>query len=203
VDLSTINNFVNSNKYKYFLKENIVPSELHNQLLIDVPNFEKSNAFVINKNGTTTHNLTRYNHIRNNFQDDSMFDMLVDDSIVELKNLIKPLLLEQGLIKPVIKGVQNYTNPNSMSWHKDFVPEEMAIDPLKRFISFVILSNDELDHEFMVGSSAESYNTWKLGLHTKLKTNLIIGHNQNLGHEYIKKGDGNICIFSLLYYDLV
>jgi hypothetical protein len=192
-----------SSKYKYFLKKNFLELSVHDNLYSELLSFESQNEIVIDTLGNITTNAKEKNHLRNNCLDESFLDSVLSPYIRQVKDCIRPLVAEQGLQKPMLKGLKNYNNPFTIKWHKDYVTEDMRIEDSKRFITFLVVSPGPIKSNFMVSSSADSVKLWNLGFVTDLEPNMLMGHNQYMGHEYNKIQDSNVCIFSLLWYDSV
>jgi hypothetical protein len=195
---------MNKNELKYFfIKDFLNDSDVHNRVCSDILLFEDSPAAIIEEDGTTHFHPTKKNHIRNNCLDETVIDKMLSPSIRTIKNIIRPLVIENGLAKPMIRGLQNFNNPDSIRWHKDVVPEDMHIHSSKRFVTFFVVSESQIHSDFMVSLNPTSVELWNIGFKLELETNMLIGHNQHLGHEYNKRQDSRINIFSFLWYDTV
>jgi hypothetical protein len=195
---------MNKNELKYFfIKDFLNDSDVHNRVCSDILLFEDSPAAIIEEDGTTHFHPTKKNHIRNNCLDETVIDKMLSPSIRTIKNIIRPLVIENGLAKPMIRGLQNFSNPDSIRWHKDVVPEDMYIHSSKRFVTFFVVSESQIYSDFMVSLNPTSVELWNIGFKLELETNMLIGHNQFLGHEYNKLRDSKINIFSFLWYDTV
>jgi hypothetical protein len=195
---------MNKNDLKYFFIKDFlnnpnVLSSFPSEALL----FENSPAAIIEEDGTIHFHPTKKNHIRNNCLDETVIDKMLSPNIKTVKNTIRPLVIENGLVKPMIKGLANYSNPDSIKWHKDGIPEDMKIHNSKRFITFFAVSEDQIHSDFMVALNPTSIELWNIGFKLELETNMLIGHNQHLGHEYNKRQDSKINIFSFLWYDTV
>jgi hypothetical protein len=195
---------MNKNELKYFfIRDFLNDSDVYNRVCSDILLFEDSPAAIIEEDGTTHFHPTKKNHIRNNCLDETVIDKMLSPSIRTIKNIIRPLVIENGLAKPMIRGLQNFSNPDSIRWHKDVVPEDMYIHSSKRFVTFFVVSESQIHSDFMVSLNPTSVELWNIGFKLELETNMLIGHNQFLGHEYNKLRDSKINIFSFLWYDTV
>jgi len=195
-----------SSDLNYFYEKDFVSIDLHNQILDELPVLASQNSIVIDKDGNIALELNESGksstgHIRNTCIKDEPLDSILTPGIREYKNIVKQYLKNRGMVLPVLRGIQNYHNYHSMTWHKDFVSPEMEIDPKKRIVTFYIASYEVPDDTLMVSPTSSAFETWKIGFKLHLVPNLFIGHNQNLGHEYNRIGNKDINIFSLLWYD--
>jgi len=193
----------NKSKYRYFYKTNFLNNDLLTNLYQEILEFEKENEKTIDQSGKIITNLETTNHIRNNCLDETFLDSILSPTLIKVKNLIRPYVVEHGLNKPMCKGMVNYYNPDTIKWHKDFISDEMYIDDYKRFVTFLVTSPKPIKSNFLVSSHPESVKLWGLGFHLDLEPNMLIGHNQHMGHEYNKLEDSTISIFSFLWYDTV
>jgi hypothetical protein len=187
----------------FFIKDFLKDPEILNNFISEVLLFENSSAVIIEEDGTVNFHPTNTNHIRNNCLDETVIDGMLSPSIKTLKNIIRPLVIENGLVKPMIKGLTNTTNPDSIRWHKDAITKDMKIHNSKRFVTFFVVSEDQIHSDFMVALNPNSIELWNIGFKIELESNMLIGHNQFLGHEYNKLRDSKINIFSFLWYDTV
>lgn len=187
--------------YKYFYIQNYLNISLHD-LILEELNALKDTSFIVNENGTISETDQGDGHIRNNRIEDDVINEILTPGIKQYKDLIKHLMKEKGMVLPTIRGILNYHNPESIKWHQDFVSNEMYIDPQKRFVTFYVVSNQKLNSTFMVGPNLDGPGLWNLGFKINLEPNLLIAHNQNLGHEYMNMGTKDIHILSMLWYDM-
>ena len=195
---------MNKKDLKYFfIKDFLNDSDAYSSICSDILLFENSPAAIIEEDGTTHFHPTKKNHIRNNCLDETAIDKMLSPSIRTVKNNIRPVVIENGLVNPMIRGLQNFRHPESIRWHKDIVPEDMSIHSSKRFVTFFVVSEDQIHSDFMVSLNPTSIELWNIGFKLSLETNMLIGHNQYLGHEYNKLRDSKINIFSFLWYDTV
>lgn len=193
-----------STNFRYFSKNNYIDISLYNSLLEDIPLIEQASSSIINTDGTITYNLDTKGHIRNLCDNsDRPLDSILPTSVIEFKNLLKVTMLQEGMKNPVVRGVQGVSDPPSIKWHKDYVSPELQIEPSKRWITFFIICEDNTKNTLMVGPSGSSIELWNIGCKYELITNLLIGHNQYLGHEYIRLAPLQGHIFSILWYDLI
>jgi hypothetical protein len=178
-----------------------------NKLIIDeLPVFDNKDSIIILSDGSVTaQNLDPdskpQGHIRNNQLEENTLNTILPTGFLELKNKTKQLVIEKGFSKPVLRGISNFKNPDSIKWHKDYISPEMQIDPKKRIVIFYIAADNLIDATFMVSPGADGPGIWNLGFKLNLANNLLIGHNQNMGHEYQINTPHDINILSLLWYD--
>jgi len=187
--------------YKYLHISNYLDLSLHDLIFQELTTLS-SESIIINQDGSITKTTENNGHIRNNRIEDDIIDQLLTPGIKQHKDITKKLMKEQGMLLPVVRGVLNYHNPKSMKWHKDFVPPEMDTDPKKRVVTFYVASKQNIDAMFMVSPNSDGPGIWNLGFKINLEPNMLIAHNQNLGHEYIDLGTKNINILSMLWYDM-
>ena len=189
--------------FVYFKIFDYLDSELNNQIITEVPFFDDLTSTVITSDGLTINEVPETKgHIRNNQISESTLDNMLPNGIKTLKNKTKEFVRDKGLVLPVLRGINNYKNPDSIKWHKDFVNFDMLIDSKKRIVTFYVAALNPIDATFMVSPNESGPGIWDLGFKLNLMNNLFIGHNQNLGHEYQIITPNPINILSLLWYDL-
>lgn len=188
--------------FSYFHVPNYLDIELHDLILKEISILDNTDSVTINQDGTISYIDPGKGHIRNNRINDDVLDQILTPGIRQLKDITKNLLLSKGMMLPVARGFLNFPNPNSMAWHKDYVEPDMQIDPKKRIVVFYVVAPEMSSAKFMVSPDAEGPGIWNLGFKLDLTPNTLIGHNQNLGHEYIRVDDKEIHIFSILWYDM-
>lgn len=187
--------------FNYFNIPNYLDLSLHDLILKEIPFLDNTDSVIINQDGSKSVDIGK-GHIRNNRINEDVLDELLPPGIRQLKDITKNLMLSKGMVLPIARGFLNHNNPNSMSWHKDYVQPEMQIDPKKRIVTFYIAAPKMPNAKFMVSANADGPGIWNIGFKLDLVPNTIIGHNQNLGHEYVQVENKEINIFSILWYDM-
>lgn len=190
--------------FQFFYQLDFLDKNLHDKILEELAILDSSRSLEINEEGNIIELDIPPGHIKNRFNmSDEPLDSVLTSGIKTYKNLCKQELLQSGMKNPVLKGVLNYNNPASMSWHKDYVEPEMRVEPTKRWITFFVACPEKPKSTFMVGPNSDGPGIWNLGFKINLEPNMLIAHNQNLGHEYMMLERTEINIFSLLWYDIV
>jgi hypothetical protein len=189
--------------FQFFYKHQYLDEQLHDKIVQELDILRNSKSIEINTDGSMIELDGSYGHIRNWFDlNDHPLDSILTPAIKTYKNLCKEEMIKSGMKNPILRGVLNFYNPDSIKWHKDYVEPEMQVEPTKRWITFYVACPEKPKSTFMVGPNADGPGIWNLGFTLDLEPNMLIAHNQNLGHEYIMLEKAEINIFSLLWYDI-
>ena len=193
---------MNKSNFKYFYQPEFITDELNDQLLIDCEELTNQQAIIIDSDGNVTNEHGRTNHIRSFQVLDETLDKILSPTLCIVKNNIKNYLKIFGLNNPQPRGISNFINPDSVTWHKDTMSSDFDFEPNKIYHTFLILCKDKLDDEFMVGITAGSADIWNIGFNVQLSSKMLLGHNQYLGHQYTKKTYKNMHILNIVWADL-
>jgi len=196
-----------------FYKNDFVDISLHDQLLEELVPLSKLKPTNIDQNGVfgdiyqddREYNLfLTIGHIRNWCDtDDGPLDSLLPPGFKRYKDICKQAMIENGMKNPVARSMIVFTKPSVAKWHKDYISPEMQTDPRYRWISFYVLSEEPPKSTFMVSPGPDGPGPWKLGFKVDLATNMVIAHNQNLGHEYLIMEETKTNILTIIWYDIV
>ena len=122
-------------------------------------------------------------------------------------NHLKNQLIKQGLKNPIVYNIAVLSNlvtvpgTNGHGWHKDYNPIKHITDTSKLWITFLALSQSEIDTEFVVSPTTDGPTLWDIGVDLTLTSNVAIGHNMNLGHNYIVNNKNDLSLIYIRWYD--
>lgn len=190
---------------KYFCKTDFLGQDLYQSMLDPKNQRTGMKGLVISETGEVSESNDYV--VRNYCLDQSPLHNILPKALSEVVNAIVPLLKDQGLKDPKVRHIYNIANTNSheksdsLGWHKDFNVEKNIRDPLKLWITFLILSNDKTNSKMIVSPTKEGPSLWNIGLDLTLETNQLIAHNFNLGHEYVKLDKNDLNIMYIRWYD--
>lgn len=187
---------------KYLYQEDFLEQSHLPLLFKSIDKLNDTKSITVTTTGYIQHIDSDYGHIKNYFKDETILDSILDKNILLYKNKVKNFLSNKGYNLPLIRGIYNYYNPNSIVWHKDFIPDECTLDPSRRIVTFFIISRQKMFGKFMVAPSLSEFRNKKIGMEVFLKNNSFICHNQCLGHAFTKILGDDINILSMVWYDL-
>ena len=197
---------MNRKDYTNFLQKNFLPQDLFDSLLQTKESYVTRKNIFVNADETIEYvDEGSEGWVRNRATDLDALSPIFNEYFIQLFKTTKQRLIQEGAVNPRLHGVRFYRNNESMPWHKDYNVEE--IPELKRLLT-VYMINPVLPQEqydkFIVSVYPNSPGHWGLGFKTDLEPNLILGHNQLFGHEFINSGapyNVNRDVLTMLWWD--
>jgi hypothetical protein len=189
--------------YKWFYKEDSLDKESHDLLFDDIKQKSKF-GILINSDGTVINNDTTI--IANRYHDNTILKEIVSTALRKMIEVNESHLLECGVKVPVLFNFGVLVNPHptpdmkSYGWHKDFNLIDIQ-DPLKLWFSMLMLSDHDVDSEFLVSPTPEGPGFWNIGVRTKATSNKLFGHNMNLGHGFFPGENNQVYVLYMRWFD--
>ena len=191
--------------YRCFCNTNFLDDALYQSMLIPENQFV-GKGLMVSDDGSYTVDLEEFT-LKNRYKDNSVLLTALPTSLAKVIEVTKNRLIREGLKNPVAFNIRALVNPESdpMSrghgWHKDYNCVPHIDDPLKLWITMMVLSNDASDSTFMVSPGPEGPGLWNIGYKKIVCPNMLFAHNMNLGHEYIAGAKNNLSLLYIRWYD--
>jgi len=191
--------------YQYFCIHGFLDESLHSQMVLP-GNQCQSLDVLITEDGNTIMG-TNDNVIKNRYKDNSIVVDFLPPAFRSVIEQLKNQLIKQGLKNPIVYNIAVLPNPVTTpgtaghGWHKDYNPIKDISDASKLWITFLALSQSEINTKFVVSPTADGPGLWNIGIDLALTSNVAIGHNMNLGHNYVGGTKNNLSLMYIRWYD--
>ena len=191
--------------YQYFCVHDFLDESLHSQMVLPENQCQTLNVLITEDGNTIVD--TGNDLVRNRYKDNSIVVDLLSPAFKSVLEQLKNQLIKQGLNNPIVYNIAVFTNPVTIpgtsghGWHKDYNPIKHISDTSKLWITFLALSSSEIDTRFIVSPTADGLTLWDIGVDLTLASNVAIGHNMNLGHNYIAASKNNLSLIYIRWYD--
>ena len=191
--------------YQYFCIHDFLDESLHSQMVLPKNQCQSADVLIAEDGNTILG--TNDNVIKNRYKDNSIVMDFLPPAFKSVVEQLKNQLIKQGLKNPIVYNIAVLSNlvtvpgTNGHGWHKDYNPIKHITDTSKLWITFLALSQSEIDTEFVVSPTTDGPTLWDIGVDLTLTSNVAIGHNMNLGHNYIVNNKNDLSLIYIRWYD--
>lgn len=194
--------------FRYFYKQNYLNTELHKSMLSHDNQWANKTGITITENEQIFTNIDSTDIcIKNYCQDQRVIESVLPQPLVGCIRNIRQSLTENGAKNPKLRHIATLVDPEvnprskAYGWHKDYNIEKDIKDEKKLWLTFLILSEKEINSKFVVSPTPEGLGFWNIGMDLTLETNLLIAHTLNLGHNYIEMDKNELSLIYMRWYE--
>lgn len=191
--------------YQWFSHQEFLSESLHTDML-NLDNQFANKGLLINEDGNAINDLIDFT-VKNRYKDNSVLKKLLPDPLIETISLLERQLISKGVTQPVLFNYKCMINPNPLpgmkayGWHKDYNMISHITDVKKLWFTMLFLTDQICDSSFMCAPNAQGPELWNIGSKNKICSNMVVGHNMNLGHEYTVGKNNNVSVLYSRWFD--